>query len=247
MKITQIFDKRSIHTYILVTVLMIIIAVVCLLMLKYHVEGETNLPFNVTQISVISTAKGIHNNGEDNQWNTYISQKNDIYIKIEKNSEYNKEEIIKKIIFENFQISKEGELGEIEIYKPSGKELEYNYSIETKIGDKIEYLGEQFTDTEVLEINNQGGVIGFSILNRNVGEYVFSENEVIPSDGKLLKMAKLEIKDIKFQVSFDIIIETETGKNFKANVSFELPNEEILEEGIGRTDMTLSDIVFKRF
>jgi len=247
MKIAEIFDKKSIHTYIIIAVLVISISIAGLLMLKYQVEGEKNLPFNVTQISVISTAKGIHNRGEDNQWSTVLSQKNDIYFKIEKNSEYKKEAIIKKIIFNNFEITKESELGEIGIYRPSQKDCEYNYEEETIIKDSLEYSGGQFTDTEILEINNQGGVIGFSILNRNVGECTFSENEVIPSDGKLLKLANVELKEIKIKISFDMIIETEDGKKFRASIIFELPEESILEDGVSKQEIGLSDIVFKRF
>lgn len=42
-------------------------------------------------------------------------------------------------------------------------------------------------------------------------------------------------------------METESDKNFKANVVFEIPGEEILEEGISISNLELNDIVFKRF
>ena len=160
MKTKEIFDKRSVHLYILIAVIVIALAIVGFLMLKYHVEGEKNLPFEIKQISVISTAKGgTTSKGEDELWHTNLSQQNDIYIQIEKNSNYKNEETIKRVTLENFAIIREGGLGEITIYRPSGQVDEYNYSKETAILDRIEYRGAQLTDTEILEINNQGGVI----------------------------------------------------------------------------------------
>lgn len=42
-----------------VAILTLIITIVCLLMLKYSVEGENNMPFELTQLIAVSTAEGI--------------------------------------------------------------------------------------------------------------------------------------------------------------------------------------------
>ena len=136
----------------------------------------------------------------------------------------------------------------VEIYRPTVSASTYNYSEEYKIENSLEYAGGQSTNTEVLQINNQGGLIGFSITSGNLGEYIFSENEKLPSDGRLLAKAGIKSEEINFNISFDLIIETESNHRFKANIKLDLPTGNILEEGVGSLEDTqLENIVFKRF
>ena len=51
--------KSVMRFVITVFVLTLIITIICLLMLKYSVEGENNMPFELSQLIVISTAEGI--------------------------------------------------------------------------------------------------------------------------------------------------------------------------------------------
>ena len=69
-------------------VIVLIIAVVALLILKYDVEGEKNMPFKLSSIIVASTAEGIQNENDEYKWDAEIYQNNDIYINIEKNKNY---------------------------------------------------------------------------------------------------------------------------------------------------------------
>ena len=95
--------------------------------------------------------------------------------------------------------------------------------------------------------SNQGGKIGFCITQKNLGEYNFSINEKVPSDGKLLAKAGLKNEDIEFKVYFDLIIETGNGNKFKTNIVLELPTGNILEEGVStREDSQLENLIFKR-
>ncbi|MDO5555802.1 MAG: hypothetical protein Q4G09_03925 [Clostridia bacterium] len=240
--------KRIIHIYIIVLILSIIFMFAAILMFTYHVEGEKNLPFNLKKINVISTAESSIAQDEQGAWNAKILQKNDIFFTIEKNSKYKKEEAIKKISFENFRINKLNENMIVSIYRPINSAIQYNYSEEYKVNNALEYIGGLNTNVEVLEINNQGGLIGFSIIADNIGEYVFAENEKLPSDGRLLAKANVNLEDIKFQVYFDLIIETEGNRKFKSNIKFDLPIGNILENGVGTLEDTeLKNVVFKRF
>lgn len=246
MKQNSFSKKRIIHAFVLIFILIMIILIALLLMLKYHIEGETNLPFILKKVNVISTAESDLNQDEQGIWRAGILQKNDVFFTIEKNSNYKKDDLIKKISFENFQVVKTNENIIVEIYRPTTSASTYNYSEEYKV-ENLEYLGGQTTNTELLQINNQGGMIGFSIVLDNIGEYVFSENEKLPSDGRLLSKAGINSEDIKFKVSFDLIIETESNHKFKANIVLDLPTGNILEEGVGRLEDTeLNGIIFKR-
>ena len=240
--------KRIIHTFVIVFILIIIMLIAALIMFKYHVEGETNLPFELKKINIISTAESDLSKDEEETWHASILQKNDIFFTIEKNSSYKKEELIKKVSFENFQVIKTNENMVVEIYRPTTSASTYNYSDEYKVQNALEYLGGQSTNTETLQINNQGGLIGFSITSGNLGEYIFSENEKLPSDGRLLAKAGIKSEDISFKISFDLIIETESDHRFKTNITLDLPTGDILQEGVGSLENTeLENVVFKRF
>lgn len=51
--------KSVIRFAIVVVLLTLVITIICLLMLKYSVEGENNMPFEISQLIVVSTAEGI--------------------------------------------------------------------------------------------------------------------------------------------------------------------------------------------
>jgi len=248
MNLNSFSKKRIIHTYVVIVIVIMIILIASLLMFKYHVEGEINLPFVLKKINIISTAETDISQEEEGTWHAAILQKNDIFFTIEKNSEYKKEELIKKVSFENFQLTKTNENMIVEIYRPTTSASTYNYSEEYKVQNSLEYVGGQSTNTETLQINNQGGLIGFSITSDNLGEYVFSENEKLPSDGRLLAKAGAKSEDINFKISFNLIIETESDHKFKTKIVLDLPTGNILEEGVGSLeDKELKNIVFKRF
>lgn len=247
MERSSFSKKRIVHCFVIIFIIIMIILTSLLIMFRYHVEGEKNLPFELKKINVISTAESDLSKDEDDNWNASILQKNDIFFAIEKNSEYKKEELIKKVSFENFKVTKTNENMVVEIYRPTTSVNAYNYSEEYKT-QKLEYVGGQSTNTEILQINNQGGLIGFSIASGNLGEYNFSENEKLPSDGRLLEKAGIKAEDINFKISFDLIIETESNLRFKSNIILDLPTGNIIEDGVGSLeDKDLEDIIFKRF
>jgi len=96
--------KRTIRFSVVVVILALIITVICLLMLKYAVEGENNMPFELSQLIVVSTAEGVENNKNENIWNFDLIQNNDIYLYIGKNKSYKETEIIKRIIINNIKV-----------------------------------------------------------------------------------------------------------------------------------------------
>lgn len=248
MKQSSFNKKRIIHIYVIIFIVVIILLITAAIMFKYHVEGEQNLPFNLKKINVISTAESDITQDEQGTWHAGILQKNDIYFVIEKNINYKKEEAIKRISFENFKVEKTNEQMVIDFFRPTTSVSTYNYSDEYKIQNSLELLGEMSTNVETLQINNQGGTIGFSVTANNIGEYVFKENEKLPSDGRLLAIAGVEKENINFTISFDLIIETESNHKFKSNISLNLPTGNILEDGLGTLEDTeMKNVVFKRF
>ena len=240
--------KRFIKPVIIVSVLIIIITIVALLMLRYEVEGEVNMPFNLSRIIVVSSAEGIQSENTENIWDLDIIQNNDIYLEITKNEQYKKKELIDSIILDNFKTEKQPSKGEIVVLKPteSGTGF-YKVTEENIIKDQMKYTGSQETDISNLEISNQGGRIQFRYTNKNLGKYTSNEQEEIIHNGDILKKISITSEDIKAKVSFDITIKLISEKQYKATIVLEIPEGNVEEEGttsLEKTDM--KDIIFKR-
>ena len=117
-----------------IVILVLIIAIIGLLILKYDVEGEKNMPFKLSSIIVISSAEGYQKEGNpDYKWDVEIYQNNDIYLNIEKNKNYNETELIKSIKIKNIKINKTPEMRTFKFYRTSGEENVFTYKEEYEI------------------------------------------------------------------------------------------------------------------
>lgn len=160
--------KKIIYSFIAVFIIILIAIIICLLMLKYEVEGENNMPFELSQMVVVSTAEGIEKEGKST-WNFDLVQNNDIYLHISKNKNYKKEELIKSITLHNFLVNKNPAKGEIVLYRPSNSpDKVFEHNEKYKIKDNLLFLGTENTNLKQLEIANQGAVITFRCTNQNL-------------------------------------------------------------------------------
>ena len=120
--------KKIIKRNVLFFILVLAIALIGLIILKYHVEGEQNMPFDLSEILGVSTAEGNQKEETgDNKWNVDIYQTNDVYLNIKKNKNYKDTEIIKNIEIKNINIDEKPSIGKIELYVPSNENEIYNY------------------------------------------------------------------------------------------------------------------------
>ena len=240
--------RRFIGIYTSIIVLLIIAIIIGFVMYKYHVEGEQKMPFEVAEFLVISTAQTTGTILNEENYESNIIQKNDIYISLEKNFEYKKDEIIKKVSFNNFKITKTNEKGITNIYRPAMSEKAYDFSENYIVNNGFEYIGDKITDTkgEELTIGNQGGVINFSIATMDLGVLTYPKEENLSADGRLLNRIGVSLEDITAEISFDMIIELESGKIFKSNIVIEIPTGDILTEGVSKQNVEKDKLVFKR-
>ena len=51
--------KRAIKASISIAMLIVILTIVVIVIIKYNVEGEKNMPFKLSKITIISTAEGL--------------------------------------------------------------------------------------------------------------------------------------------------------------------------------------------
>lgn len=223
-----------------------VLMMVVLVMLRYEVEGEKSLPYNLSKILVVSTVEGLQNDDGQNIWNIDVKQVNDLYIYIEENGET--EETIKEVTIENFNLTKIPQKGEFAIYRPTG-DLEnlYTHSQQNYMGKSLTYTGDAIDDLKTLEIANSGGVLGLRFSLDNLGKFISNESTEITYDGKLLQNINVNLEQIKFSVMFDVLIKTNSDVTYKGTISLELPAEDIIEKGSSNFEITnFDDVVFKR-
>lgn len=223
------------------------IFVICI-MLKYNVEGEQNMPFNISEIILVSSAEGKtkKENHENYKWNLDIVQYNDIYLRLEKNEEYTKNAYIESVTLENFEFT-DPKVGNTRIYMPnSTNESMFSYDDMYLLNRSITYNGGEADNPKTLEINSQGGDIIFRVANTALGEYVSNEDAEIAHNGTLISKTNAKMEDLKIDISFDIVIKTNIV-TYRGNVKLNLPCGDIITEGTTQSvEKDFGDIIFKR-
>ena len=90
-KIKRFIHTKMFHVSLLIFIVVMILFISGFVILRYQVEGEGNMPFKLTKITVISSQGGTDKQKEGFKWAFDLNQNNDIYMYIEKNqnnSEY---------------------------------------------------------------------------------------------------------------------------------------------------------------
>ncbi|MBS5786142.1 MAG: hypothetical protein ACLTTR_06690 [Clostridia bacterium] len=246
MKISELKGKKIVHICVILGIIVLILIIAGIIMLRYQVEGETNLPFELSKMIVVSTAESNEIEAvADTKWNFSVNQYNDIYLEIQKNDEYTKNINIKNITFENFVIEKNSGAENIKLYRANseGKVVEDEAHL---VGSSLTYKGEKETNLDELKISNQGSIILLRSVNQNVCE-VRSNDEEIIHDGTLLAKGNANSEDLNYKLSFDVVIETSRDIKYKGTISIELPTGDVQTQGKTQLEKTdFSDVIFKR-
>lgn len=246
MKISELKGKKIVHICVILGIIVLILIIAGIIMLRYQVEGETNLPFELSKMIVVSTAESNEiEEAADTKWNFSVNQYNDIYLEIQKNDQYTKNTNIKNITFENFVIEKNSGAENIKLYRANseGKVVEDEAHL---VGSSLTYKGEKETNLDELKISNQGSIILLRSVNQNVCE-VRSNDEEIIHDGTLLAKGNTNSEDLNYKLSFDIIIETSRNIKYKGTITIDLPTGDVQTQGKTQLEKTdFSDVIFKR-
>lgn len=240
--------KQTIKLVIAIFALVLVITFALIIMMKYEVEGETNMPFKLSKIMIIGTAEGVEKEESDLKWDFSIYQNNDIYFYIDQNEETAQEDLlIKNIEISNIQVTKAPQKGTIQTYMPNSEAGRlYSYDEQFLVQDSLTYKGASQSSSTNLEIGSKGGTAWIRFSNTAIGDYSSDKDEEIVHDGSLLEKIKATKEEISFEISFDFMIET-TENKYKANINLQLPTGDLAAEKtcyLEKTDM--SDIIFKR-
>ncbi len=238
--------KDKLKLCLALSILLIIIVCVIIVIINYQVQGEKNMPYKLSKITIISTAEGVQNSDDtdSSKWNLNIYQNNDVYFFIDKNGE---DAIINKVTIQNINVLKEPTVGKVKSYMPNSQEgRQFLLKEEYEIKDSLTYEGSTTSDTKKLTVANQGGTVLIRFANTQIGNYVSSEDDEIKHDGSLIKKLGYTDEDVAFDVNFDLIIEVNDIK-YKANITLNLPSDGLCKDGISSKEITTTDnIVFKR-
>ncbi len=241
-------DLKSKKYFNRIMVMIVVVAVFFILgivMLRYSVEGETNMPFELSKISIISSSEGIDKEAINTKWAFDVYQSNDVFLYIDKNNEYYKTEAIRSVSIENIQIDGK-QKDKIKIYEPDGQEEKLIFkNIEENIAENIEYAGSTESNMKQLKISNQGGLVAFRISIDNLVTYESNEEEI--KHEELLKKAGIKLEDLEMKVGFDLTISLENGKEYKTTINLDFPVGNVVENGTSSIEITdVKDFIFKR-
>lgn len=243
---SQNLKKKIFHICMIILIIISIFFVVGMFILEYQVKGETNLPFELSKISIISTVDAESVEGALERWNLNVNQNNDIYIYIEKNDNYRKTETIKEVSVDNFIILEKPLKGNLSIYKPSKEDVSIFKNKEYNIADKIIFNGDLSSNIQDLKVSNQGGVVAFRCANSNLGQYISNDGEEI-NYNELLKKINIDNESLYAKISFDITISLDSGKSFKSTIETDILAGNVVDDGRVAKEITnLDNIIFKR-
>lgn len=242
--------KNAIKAGIAILFIFAVIFLCITIMMQYEEEGEKNIPFQLSRITIISTAEGIeekNEEGENSTWKFNVIQNNDMYLTISKNENYKKEEIIKKVKIDNIKILEEPQIGSIKAYMPNSLEgRRFKYTDEFLIENELTYKGASKSNEKNLEIGNQGGNFSISFCNTDIGKFESNDDTEIKHDASLISKMGKTGEDLKFKVSFDLTIVLEK-KSFKTTVTIDLPCENLINEGkTTKIIENTSEFIYKR-
>ena len=135
----------------------------------------------------------------------------------------------------------------MKIFKPdTTSEIQIFTNKEENVENTLEYTAGTESNFKNLQISNQGDKLAFRYSNTNVASYESNEEAEI-NHGELLKKSGITMEELKGTLSFDITINLDSGKIFKANIKLEMPVGDIIENSSQSIELTdFEDVVFKR-
>ena len=247
-KIRNITNRKMFHLAMVIVIIAVILFFSGIIILRYNVEGETNMPFTLTKISVISQVDGEEKEVTDanNHFAFNVFENNDIYLYIEKNENYDKEELIKSVVVNNISLETSPQMGVAKFYHPEMTEVDtmFKNSAENET-NSIEYVGDIQSDLKNMKISNQGGIVAFRYGIQDITIYETNENEIQRS--QLLSKAQINVESIKSRLKFDLNILLDSGKMFQTTISLDLPIDDVVSSGITSKEFTdMDNYIFKR-
>ncbi len=244
-KLRDITRKKYFHIIVIIVIFAMILFALGIIVLRYSVEGETNMPFQLSKISVISSSEGLDKQATDTRWAFDVYQSNDVFLYIDKNDAYGKTEAIKSVEINQVQV--EGKKKEnIKIYQPDEQDEKLVFqNKEENIVESMVYEGDLESNLKQRKISNQGGIVAFRCSNNNLADYKSNDEEI--NHHELLKKAGVQQEDLAIKLTFALTIKLEEKKEYQTTIQLDFPVDNVIEKGTTSREITdLKKFIFKR-
>jgi len=249
-----VVNKRTQKIKFIIAVIVVLIATlfVSISIYNYNKNGEKNMPFQISELIIVSTARKYEGDtqtpieDDGSIWNFDIVQNNDMYLEIKNYAKNN--EKIKNVKISNINITQNPAKGSIRVYMPNAMEgARYTYTDEYEVKDSLTYRGSEENSYKDLHINRNGGKLGISFSNRDIGKYSSGTDTEVTYDGRMLAKMGYTDDDLKFKISFSLTIELEDGRSYTGTIEADVNCEGLVENGTSQVDIKdFSNVIFKR-
>lgn len=244
----KIVSSNIFHKIMISVIILTIMIITGLVILRYEVEGEYTMPYEIEKISIISSSEGTWIDDSEYKWSYDVSQINDIYIYINENEEKNtKLNVIEEIEITDIQVKALHENDQkFEIYKPDEENnIKTFLNEEDNIVTDLIFYGDYENEIQNMKVGYQGGMIGFRCSNTSVGVVESDEEEI--DHLKFLEIAKVEDENLAATVIFTLKIKLKEGVTYVGEIEIEIPVEGVTEDGITSIEKTnIDNTIFKR-
>lgn len=124
--------------------------------------------------------------------------------------------------------------------------LKGKMNISQKDHDKYDITPELTSFPIYLEQEDGKYVIRLLVDNDNVitDKSVGEDIEKIQYDATIFKTLGIDVSQLKFNISFDIVIKDETGKTVKTNINLTMPTDETFSKGMSILRQDVTNYIF---
>ena len=243
--IQKLKNSNLFHINIIFSIIFILSFITFLIIIRYNVEGETNLPFILSKISIISSSQGVNKDSTDTRWAFDVSQNNDIFIEFTKNNKYKKENYINSISIDNIT-TKSIKNENVKLFKPDSDSTQLIFTNnQNNICTSLNYISKEKNNLNTMTISPEGGTIAFRCSNTNVAEY--KSNDEVINHNELLQKCNIKSSDLNINLNFDLTLNLQNKNSYRSNITLDLPIGDVINNGTTSIELTdLNKFIFKK-
>ena len=228
--------KKNNNTLLVFLIILVVVAIIaCIFYIILNSKGKINqgvFRTNDVLITSLVTVEEKQENQEESMISDFLldlSQKNVLSLLIPKESE------IKDIYIDNIKIKYPIKMGQMYLTQPNRNDkIILNEDIKK---EKVNIYTQEKEDQYLVEIE---------IDNMNFAKDVKvpEDTKVVRFDGTLISLTGMDVKDLMFEMSFDLNIEDKSNKLSACSIDLKLPDYELANSGIEVKRENLNDYVF---
>lgn len=228
--------KKNNKTLLVFLIILVVVAIIaCIFYILLNSKGKINQGVFRTNDVLITSLVTVEEKQEEQEESMIsdflldLSQKNVLSLLIPKESEIN------DIYIDNIKIKYPIKMGQMYLTQPNRNDkIILNEDIKK---EKVNIYTQEKEEQYLVEIE---------IDNMNFAKDVKvpEDTKVVRFDGTLISLTGMDVKDLMFEVSFDLNIEDKSNKLSACSIDLKLPDYELANAGIEVKRENLNDYVF---